>query len=81
MLRFFQAGERPKGAKPRRRAATARQLTERVYIMTPTDFHFDELDLREEPARATATTPHLSTSWKCTGTDICSDPCTTTRYC
>ncbi len=49
--------------------------------MTPTEFHFDELDLREEPARTTATTPYLSTTWKCTATDICSDPCTTTRYC
>ena len=49
--------------------------------MTATEFRFDELDLREEPARNTATTPYLSTTFKCTGTNNCSDACTTTRYC
>jgi hypothetical protein len=49
----------------------------------PGTLSFDDLDLREEPARNSAETPTRSTIG-CTTTDVCSDytcVCQTTRYC
>ncbi|MDB5073688.1 MAG: hypothetical protein JWM87_4799 [Candidatus Eremiobacteraeota bacterium] len=46
------------------------------------DYDFDDLDVREEPARTTsAGTPNLSNTFHCTTTDACSNACTGTRYC
>ena len=51
--------------------------------MTNNELHFDELDLREEPARNT-TAPIMLGTTACTTSDVCSNNtcfCTTTKYC
>ncbi len=45
-------------------------------------YDFDDLDIREEPARTgSAATPDLSSTFHCTATDACSNVCTGTKYC
>jgi hypothetical protein len=45
-------------------------------------YDFDDLDIREEPARnGSAATPDLSGTFHCTTTDACSNACSGTKYC